>query len=74
MGATSGIDLGLNIPLGDSNVHFSGLNGGGAASQDPTVAAKMADLRKNINDAANKGVKLIPFVPQLNLLRIGYLF
>jgi hypothetical protein len=66
-GFVFGIDLGFNIPLGSTEVEF----GGTAANAPPEV---MADLRQKINDAADAGVNLAPFIPQLNLLRFGYLF
>jgi hypothetical protein len=65
-GFIMGIDLGFNIPLGGTDVEFSG----SGLSDDPMVA----QLRSDIEDAAEKGIGLIPFIPQLNLLRIGYLF
>jgi len=71
-GFVMGIDLGLNIPLGGNSVDFdppTGLDDGSAES-----AAQVAELRRQINDAADKIVKVIPVVPQLNLIRIGYLF
>jgi hypothetical protein len=65
-GFVMGIDLGFNLPLGGTDVEFSG----SGLSDDPMVA----QLRSDIADAADKGIGLIPFIPQLNLLRIGYLF
>jgi hypothetical protein len=65
-GFIMGIDLGFNLPLGGTDVEFSG----SGLSDDPMVA----QLRSDIEDAAEKGIGLIPFIPQLNLLRIGYLF
>jgi hypothetical protein len=71
-GFVMGIDLALAVPLGGTNVNFQMPSS--AAAADPTAAAMIADAHKKINDAANKGIKLLPFVPQLNLIRIGYLF
>jgi hypothetical protein len=65
-GFVMGIDLGFNVPLGGTDVEFKGSDVG----SDPMVA----ELRGDIEDAAEKGIGLIPFIPQLNLLRIGYLF
>ncbi len=71
-GFVAGIDLNLNFPLGGTKVGFDPLSG--SAADTPEGMMMSADLQDKINKAANKGVKLIPFVPQLNLLRIGYLF
>jgi hypothetical protein len=69
-GFVMGIDLALNVPLGGTNVNFQMPSG---AAIGP-AADMVAKAHKDINDAANKGIKLLPFVPQLNLIRIGYLF
>lgn len=71
-GFVMGIDLALAVPLGGTNVNFQMPTS--AAAADPNAAAMIADAHKKIDDAANKGIKLLPFVPQLNLIRIGYLF
>jgi len=68
-GFVMGIDLGFQIPLGGTNVDFDAATGGGAADQ-----AMVASLHKDMQDAAKAGIGLIPVIPQLNLLRIGYLF
>jgi hypothetical protein len=68
-GFVMGIDLGFQIPLGGTNVDFDAATGGGAA--DTAMVGKM---HKDIADAADAGIGLIPVIPQLNLLRIGYLF
>jgi hypothetical protein len=70
-GFVMGIDIDANIPLGGTRVHFDPLSGPGAPFANLITQGK---LQKDINDAANKGVKLIPIIPQINLLRIGYLF
>lgn len=66
-GFVFGIDLGFNVPLGSTDVEFAGI----ASSASPET---MADLRQQIKDAAETGINLAPFIPQLNLLRFGYLF
>lgn len=71
-GFVMGIDLSANIPLGGTHVGFAPLSG--AAANIPEGQQMRDQLQQKINDAANKGVKLIPFIPQLNLVRIGYLF
>jgi len=68
-GLVIGIDLDANIPLGGTHVKFDAPTGSGAF---PGV--DVSNLQDKINNAAKKGVKAIPFVPQINLLRIGYLF
>jgi hypothetical protein len=65
-GFVMGIDLGFNIPLGGTDVGFNGA--------DPDVYPAAMEAQASIEDTAEKGVKLIPVIPQLNLLRIGYLF
>jgi hypothetical protein len=67
-GFVMGIDLDANFPLAGTKVKFK-TSGAGA-----TAGVDLSDQEKSINDAANLAVKLIPFIPQLNLLRIGYLF
>jgi hypothetical protein len=68
-GFVMGIDLGFQIPLGGTNVDFDAATGGGSSDM-----AMVASMRKDIAKAADAGVGLIPVIPQLNLLRIGYLF
>jgi hypothetical protein len=41
---------------------------------DPDVQAKYQELVDNIENFGEATVNLIPVIPQLNLLRIGYLF
>jgi hypothetical protein len=71
-GLVLGIDLALYIPLGGTDVDFDKPTG--VESLDDDTVAAIADMRKQIKDAADKVVKVIPVVPQLNLFRIGYLF
>lgn len=66
-GFVFGIDLGFNVPLASTEVEFAGI----ASSASPET---MANLRQQIRDAAETGIDLAPFIPQLNLLRFGYLF
>jgi hypothetical protein len=65
-GFVMGIDLGFNIPLGGTDVGFSGA--------DPDVYPAAAQAQNDIKDAANDAVSLMPVIPQFNVLRIGYLF
>jgi hypothetical protein len=65
-GFVMGIDLGFNIPLGGTDVDFNGA--------DPDVYPEAMAAQSSIEDTAEKGVKLIPVIPQFNVLRIGYLF
>jgi hypothetical protein len=65
-GFVMGIDLGFNIPLGGTDVGFSGA--------DPDVYPEAITAQNDIKDAAEKGINLIPVIPQFNVLRIGYLF
>ncbi|HEX2677745.1 MAG TPA: hypothetical protein VHM19_13930 [Polyangiales bacterium] len=66
-GFVMGIDLALGIPLGSKGADIKISNG---ATTDPMVAKKV----KDVNDASDAFVDLIPLTFQLNLLRIGYLF
>jgi hypothetical protein len=66
-GFVFGIDLGFNVPLGSTEVEFAG-------NASNVSAETMADLRQQVKDAAETGINLAPFIPQLNLLRFGYLF
>jgi hypothetical protein len=69
-GFVMGIDLALNVPLGSTNVNFQMPTGVAAGP----AADMVATAHKNINDTASKGIKALPFIPQLNLIRVGYLF
>lgn len=68
-GFVMGIDLGFQIPLGGTDVDFDAATGGGISN-----AEMVAKMQADISDAADAGIGLIPVIPQLNLLRIGYLF
>jgi hypothetical protein len=70
-GFVMGIDLDVNLPLGTSHVSFDKLTGPAAAYADADTQAK---LQKEIGTVADKGVKMIPLIPQINLIRVGYLF
>ena len=74
-GFVMGIDLGLGFPLGGTDVDFDVTTDAGSEFQDePQYQSTLADVRTSVNDAADAAVKLLPFIPQLNLIRIGYLF
>ena len=68
-GFVMGIDLGFQIPLGGTDVDFDSASGAGIGD-----AEMVANLQSDVSDAADAGIGLIPVIPQLNLLRIGYLF
>jgi hypothetical protein len=63
-GFVMGIDLALGIPLGSSDVDFSG----------PALTAEQVAQQQDIEDAADIFVNALPMTFQLNLIRIGYLF
>lgn len=67
-GFVVGIDLGLLVPLGSKSLDIttSGLAAGNAG--------EVANLTNDVKDAGDKVLDAIPLIPQLNLLRIGYLF
>ena len=72
-GFVMGIDLGFQIPLGSTDVEFEVRTNGGGAMQRRTAGA-MVDTQGDMQDGADAAISLIPFIPQLNLLRFGYLF
>ncbi len=72
-GFVMGIDLALELPLGSTHAKFS------TPAPDPATAMQAEidnynKAHKNIADASDKGLRMLPFLFQLNLLRIGYLF
>jgi hypothetical protein len=71
-GFVMGIDFGFYVPVGGTDVEFDLPTS--TDPNDPANAADIAQLRKQINDAADDVVNKVPFIPQLNLFRIGYLF
>jgi hypothetical protein len=64
-GLVFGIDLGFGIQLGKNKVEFS---------TDLPRVAEVEDEENKIRDRADKTVRALPFLMQLNLLRIGFLF
>jgi hypothetical protein len=68
-GFVLGADIGFNLLLGDPNVEFGKPTGPGASYQTGTLA-----LREDVNEIADRGVRTFPVIPQLNLIRMGYLF
>lgn len=64
-GFIMGIDLGFGVQLGSNTVSFS--------SDLPRVA-EVIDAENKIRDRADTWIRGLPFLLQLNLLRIGYLF
>ncbi|MDD9937407.1 MAG: hypothetical protein OXT09_27600, partial [Myxococcales bacterium] len=65
-GFVVGIDLALGIPLGGTAVDFEG---NGTGTEDDIQV-----LEDNVQDAADTLIDILPVIPQLNLLRIGYIF
>ena len=68
-GFVMGIDAAIEIPLGSADVTLD--------SAKPTDAAALAQynmLKKDIQDAADDVLNILPFLVQLNLIRIGYIF
>jgi hypothetical protein len=70
-GFVMGIDLALGIPLGGSDVS---VDSSLPAGSDAMAAADYAEAVNSLEDAADSFIKIMPVLPQLNLLRIGYLF
>lgn len=68
-GFVLGADIGFNILLGHSKVHFDTPTGPGAAYQYGAIG-----LQAEIDDMADNAMDKIPIIPQVNLLRMGYLF
>jgi hypothetical protein len=68
-GFVLGADIGFNILLGHSKVHFDKATGPGAAYQYGAIG-----LQAEIDEMAEDAMDKIPVVPQVNLIRMGYLF
>jgi hypothetical protein len=68
-GFVMGIDLALEIPL--SGIHTT-LDS--TKPTDPAALAQYNMLKKDIEDAADDVLNILPFLLQLNLIRIGYMF
>jgi hypothetical protein len=68
-GFVLGADIGFNILLGHSKVHFDRPTGPGATSQYGAIG-----LQAQIDDMAEQATDQIPIIPQVNLIRMGYLF
>jgi hypothetical protein len=68
-GFVLGADIGFNVLLGNPNVEFGTPTGPGASYQTGTLG-----LREDVNDIADRAVRTFPVIPQLNLIRMGYLF
>jgi hypothetical protein len=72
-GFIMGIDLGFLLPLGSTDVEFD-VHTSGSGVGGPELDAMVESTKGDIQDGADAAISLIPFIPQLNLLRIGYLF
>lgn len=70
-GFVMGIDLALGIPLGGSDVVIDSSAPAGAPADQ---VASYNEAVGNLRDVADKAIKVLPVLPQLNLLRVGYLF
>lgn len=66
-GFVFGIDFTALIPLASTHVAPRIVQG------DPNNPRAM-DARRTVTDTVNKAIDALPFVPQLDLLRLGYLF
>ena len=66
-GFVFGIDFAAIIPLASTNIDFHIVSG------NPNSDTAMS-VKKTATDTVNKALATLPFVPQLNLLRLGYLF
>lgn len=69
-GFVLGADVGFNIPLGGIDVEFDSVTGAAAANA-PTQVAQM---KSEIDAAADDVFNILPVIPQINLIRMGYLF
>jgi hypothetical protein len=70
-GFVMGIDLALGIPLGGADVDIDSSSPAGGAAD---AIADYNEAVGNLEDVADGAIKILPVLPQLNLLRIGYLF
>ena len=68
-GFVFGIDLGFNDPARQHRRRVRQPSASNASAGDA-----WRTFASSSRDAANAGVNLAPFIPQLNLLRFGYLF
>jgi hypothetical protein len=68
-GFVLGADIGFNILLGHSKVHFDPPTGPGATYQYGAIG-----LQAEIDSMADDAMDKIPIIPQVNLIRMGYLF
>jgi hypothetical protein len=68
-GFVLGADVGFNVLLGDADVQFDEPTGPAAMYQTAAIS-----LRAEINDIANQAMDEIPVIPQINFIRMGYLF
>jgi hypothetical protein len=66
-GLVIGIDVSVLVPLNDSSVSIVGITG---APSD----GYFTEVRNRAEERANALAHDIPIVPQVNLLRVGYLF
>jgi hypothetical protein len=67
-GLVFGIDVGLNIPLAEAELRF---DVSAPSGDEPAITQRMRDRIASVTELP---ILLITRAPQLNLLRIGYLF
>jgi hypothetical protein len=74
-GLVIGIDLNFGIPIGGADLEFEVDSEVARQYEDePSYQDALDEVRASIDDAADAAVQFMPFIPQLNLFRIGYMF
>lgn len=68
-GFVLGADIGFNFLLGSPNVEFGAPGGPGANYQTASFA-----LQQEVSEIADEAIDSFPVIPQVNLIRMGYLF
>jgi hypothetical protein len=69
-GLVLGIDLALEIPLASADVGLETP----LPMNDPAAQAAYNIAKAEIQEVADDVISLLPFLVQLNLIRIGYIF
>ena len=69
-GLVLGIDLAIEIPLANADIAIDA----GQFANDPLAQPAYDAIKKELKDTADGVINLLPFVVQLNLIRIGYIF
>jgi hypothetical protein len=68
-GFVMGIDAALEVPLSSVHVTLDSTK-----PTDPAALAQYDMLKKDIESAADDVLNILPFLVQLNLIRVGYMF